>query len=246
MQKIVVAFVIFVSWWLMVGATPPGARADDYCSGNWSCVCSKPDPVTKVCDGMWVCECDEAGEDLTCECPPGYSCDRFGECHEMGSGDGGGGGGGIALQYCPSGTQPTGGVGYLPGTADMSCRSAANCDQYFPVRHGPNAECSKESQGSCEIAQLCCAPGQAVECGGIVSTDEALSTDVKWDGYSKCPGVGTRVAGTFSLDSSSVYCRRNCSCVTPCGTRPGTRVSCQDVSMGTYETQTFSDPKRCY
>lgn len=164
----------------------------------------------------------------------------------MGEGGSGGGGGGIALQSCPSGTQPTGGAMYLPGTADMSCMAPIGCNQFFPVRHSGNPEeCRGSSQGPCEITQLCCAPGQAVECGGIVSTDELLSTDVKWDGYSRCP-VGTRVAGTFFLDSPSVYCRQNCSCVTPCGTRPGTTVSCQDVSMGTYETLTFLYPTVCY
>lgn len=86
MQKIVTTFVFFVSWWLIAGTTPPGARADNYCSGDWHCWCSEPDEDTGVCIGNWICECDEAGEDLTCECPPGYVCDRFGECHEMGEG----------------------------------------------------------------------------------------------------------------------------------------------------------------
>lgn len=234
---------------LFFWALPPTPTRADECGGDCSVV---PCNFETVCDDEtgdclevhdWCSACGGNGCDNV-GCPPGQYMANDG-CHDIGEGGDGGGGGGIVLASCPSGTQPTGGVMYLPGTADMSCMAPIGCNQFFPVRHSGNPECSGSSQGSCEVAQLCCAPGQAVECGGIVSTDEVLSTDVKWDGYSRCP-VGTRVAGTFFLDSPSVYCRQNCSCVTPCGTRPGTTVSCQDVSMGTYEIQTFLHPTVCY
>lgn len=140
---------------------------------------------------------------------------------------------------CADGTTPTGNVIYLPGS-NFSCTFRGTCGQWFPSK---TAACDLgEDRDDCILGQLCCAPSQAVECGDIVSTNDILPTDTRYDGYYNCPEPGqVRVAVYRTDEGPVIYCRKTCRCVTPCGVRPGTTKTCNSVSLGTYVKNT-NDP----
>lgn len=210
--------------------------------------------VLAGCEVIWVeCTDPETGEDCSqwydgCGgnwdyCESGEYLAPDGSCNDIGEEGDDGGGGGYSYTSCPGGQVPTGGIVYLPG-ANFTCMTPGSCNSWFPSS-GAGGECQNTRQ-DCNIQQLCCAPGQAVECGDIVSSNDVLPGDSKYDGYKNCPGAGSaRVAAYLNNGDPVIYCRSGCKCVTPCGTRPGTTKTCGYQNQGNYTILTFHTPTSC-
>lgn len=161
------------------------------------------EPYGEACADPNVPSSCEPTYEYTCEgttqydtCPPNYHLTPNGGCQENGTGGTDTGGGGYNYLSCPAGQRPTGGVMYLPGS-NFSCMGGGACDQWFPSSRNPDSECGGVNRGDCSVAQLCCAPGYAVECGNTVWTNDVMSTDTLYHGYYNCPGGKAHMVHLF-------------------------------------------------
>ena len=208
MQKVKILLVLLIVTIVGFFYNVKSTRAQGYCAGDWVCECpGGVNPVTGYCT-LWECVCDDGGG-VGCECPSGYSCDRFGGCNRIEDGGGGGGGGGgwsyptCGGQVLKCGNDPNvyvGGGGGETNNSDLAhCEFRADCgNDYFPSVFSVTECDGKPSKGICQINCDCCNAG-----------DDYVKSTTTGSNYTREIGCNSFVSSLYCSDWDDIFVSRS-------------------------------------